>query len=947
MHNSTIIPSSWEGQYIRLEPIRLNHLLLPSERIPAGFYVSINVDSRRRWKSPVRVLSSDEVQVLGDVVTLSLCDVPELSVEIRVSYELGRMLGSGEVIGKLETSWDELLDHGDEPFKLSFPSICDHPPSLTLKATVIDPCNDQDSTLFDSLIDCNIARAADAGHAQFAEYVSSESVSHLNNAVEHFQLVLDQCPVDHPDRAAALTNLAWTRLKGYIQGDFQDIDYVTSLFREALALRPQGHPDHPLSLYHLAEALTRRYIKEDITIYIHESAQLYFKLLPFCPEGTYLRGIVAGENGVDYVINASSNLPTDASDEGIHFRRVVLQLCPPVHQRRPNALDELSNSLQSRFQLRGSVDDLDECIQHRREAVSLCSEGHPDRGNYLNDLAVSLRSRFQHQRKSHDLDDAISLHEEALLLRPVGHKYRDTSLSSLGGALRMRFIQRGGVDDIDRAISLRREALTLSSPGHPHRDTILNDLAIALKIRYNNFDVNEDLNEAIDLYRKFLLLKQIDSPMRHRSLHNLSSALSSRFTKTQDNGDVEEAIRLCQESLDALPSLHPGRHASYRWLNEAYLSRYRVQHNIIDLSHAVENFRLASRHPTQGFPRRIETALRWVNEAEKYKHDSALEAYQLCLELFDNHVMTRPSIISRHEAATAFRGAHSLPVDAASCAIRRNDLGQAVELVEQGRGQQWSLASRLRTPLEDLESTSPELARKLSELSKSLSNAQGSATLTDRAAADIAAIQYRRLMEQWGAAVTEIRNLEGFSRFLLPPSYADLQKAARYGPVIILIASQYLCSAIVVPTSGGPYDVRFPRITLAHLKKLKTDFAREIRQASFMGPTEPRKDLRGLLRVVWDEIMFPIVDVLEHNLKLRRRSRIWLCPTADFTSIPLHAANSFRMKADGSGPEYCLEDLYICSYTPTLSALIRAQESMKNRVPPSFVAIGQGEPGSG
>jgi hypothetical protein len=41
---------------------------------------------------------------------------PAFSVEIRASYEADRMLGSGEVIGKIRVSWDELLDHGDEPF---------------------------------------------------------------------------------------------------------------------------------------------------------------------------------------------------------------------------------------------------------------------------------------------------------------------------------------------------------------------------------------------------------------------------------------------------------------------------------------------------------------------------------------------------------------------------------------------------------------------------------------------------------------------------------------------------------------------------------------------------------------------------------------------------------------------------------------------------------------
>ncbi|KAG2335495.1 hypothetical protein BDR05DRAFT_449391, partial [Suillus weaverae] len=660
------------------------------------------------------------------------------------------MLGNGEVVGKLETSWDELVDHGDEPFELSFPSVRSYHPSLTLKVAVLHPCDDHDGALFDSLVDCEIARDTDAGHARFVEYVTSVTVSYLNDAVEHFQSVLDQCPVDHPDRASALANLASARLKGYIRKDLEDIDSTISLFREALALRPQGHPDHPLSLYHLADALTWRYRKEGTAVDLHESAQLYCKLLPLCPEGTFLRRSAAGANGVDYVIPACINLPKDASDDGIHFRRIVLQLCPLGHQYRPQVLNGLSQALEIRFRQRGGIDDIDDSIQVAREAVYLCPEGHINHDSYLNNLAVSLRRRFDHQCRSHDLDEAICLYEEALRMRPVGHKTRRTLLDTLGGALRVRFVQRRNVDDINRAISLRREALMLSPPEHPDHDTMLNNLAVALKERYNKLDASEDLDEAIDLYRESLRLRRLDRPERHRNLYNLSSALSSRFTKTQKNEDIEEAIRLCQESLDALPSLHPDRCTSHRRLKTAYLSRYQVQHNPADLSLAVDKFRLASGHPTGRLPERIQVALNWAHQAEVYQHDSALEAHQTCLELFEKHVMTRSSIISRREAATAFRSAQSLPVDAASCAIRRNNLPQAVELAEQGRGQQWSLASRLRTPLEVLESTSPELARKLSELSKSLSDAQGSATLTDRAAADAAARKYRRLMEKWG-----------------------------------------------------------------------------------------------------------------------------------------------------------------------------------------------------
>jgi CHAT domain-containing protein len=799
-----------------------------------------------------------------------------------------------------------------------------------------------------SLVDCEITRLTDAGHAQFAKYVASRTVSHLNAAVEHFQFVLDQCPVSHPDHAAALTNLALARLEGYIRNHVQDIDTITSLFRDALPLRPQRHPDHSLSLYNLTEALTWRYIKKSTASDIREAAQLYHELLPLCPEGTYLRSIAAGENGVDYVIVGCNNLPTDASDEGICLRRVVLELCPVGHRHRPAALDNLSSALGSWFTHSGNIDDLDECIQFRREAVSLCPEGHTDRDGYLNNLAHSLGVyRFRHQGNPNDLDEAISLHEEALRLCPVGHEFRDFSLDNLGGALVTRFNKRGARDDITRSISLHREALMLRPPGHPRRDTTLSNLAVALKTRYDKLDVSEDLNEAIDLYRECLRLTRLDHPERHRVLYNLSSALCSRFTDTRKNEDVEEAIDLCQKSLQILPSLHPDRHFSYMRLKDAHLSRYRVQHHPSNLSLAIENFRLASRHPTQGFPERIIQAYNWTIAVEQHGHGSVLEAYSTFFELLDAHLATRLSATSRREAAAAFHYARTLPIDAASCAIRCDNLRHAVELVEQGRGQQWSLASRLKTPVEDLESVHPTLARNFLELSKCVSNAvQSSATTTDRAAADRAATEYRKLTRQWEAAVAEVRNLKDFSRFLLPPAYEDLQAAARHGPVIILIASKYSCGTIIIPTAGEPHHIPLSSIALADLNNLKERFKGAIRNASRMNPTQPRNDLIVLLRIVWNEIMLPIVNVLENVLKLKRRCRIWLCPTAAFTSIPLHAANPFLTKADRS-KEPCLEDLYVCSYTPTLSALVRSRQLMKKRVTPSFVTIGQGQPGVG
>ncbi|KAG1722803.1 hypothetical protein EDB19DRAFT_2043952 [Suillus lakei] len=232
----------------------------------------------------------------------------------------------------------------------------------------------------------------------------------------------------------------------------------------------------------------------------------------------------------------------------------------------------------------------------------------------------------------------------------------------------------------------------------------------------------------------------------------------------------------------------------------------------------------------------------------------------------------------------------------------------AIELAEQGRGQQWSLASRLRSPLENLESMNPNLARSFSEFSKRLSDAQGSAATTDRATADRAATEYRRRSRQWEAVVAEIRNLQGFSRFLLPPSYEDLQTAARHGPVIILIASEYSCSAIIVPTSGEPHHVPLPSVTLTDLNNLKDRFARAIRQASIMGLKEPRNDLIVLLRAVWDEIMLPILSRLFLSTQLTPFGRMQIALRSPAWRISI--------------------------------------SMMKKCVPPSFVAIGQGQPGA-
>ncbi|KAG2034088.1 hypothetical protein BDR03DRAFT_1001741 [Suillus americanus] len=207
------------------------------------------MDSKRYWKSAVRVLSSDGSVTWDDTVTLS-----------RHPSTLGR----GGVTGKLEMLWHELLELGDEPFDLYFSPIRDVQPSLTLKVAVVQ------------------TRGNPLLHVTYD--LPNKNAVELTNVLEPFQFVLDQCPVNHPHRATALTDLAWVAFKG------------------------------PLT-----------------AASIGETAQLYYELLPLCPEGTYLRSIAIGNNCVSYVIRQRNNLPIDVPDKGIHLRGIVLKLCQLGH----------------------------------------------------------------------------------------------------------------------------------------------------------------------------------------------------------------------------------------------------------------------------------------------------------------------------------------------------------------------------------------------------------------------------------------------------------------------------------------------------------------------------------------------------------------------------------------------------------------------------------------
>ena len=166
------------------------------------------------------------------------------------------------------------------------------------------------------------------------------------------------------------------------------------------------------------------------------------------------------------------------------------------------SLNNLANTLYTRFEQSGRTEDLEGAIAYHRQALTLRPPGHPDRSYSLNNLALVLSIRFEQSGMVEDLEDAISFHRHALTLRPPGHPNRSNSLNNLAVVLSTRFQQSGRVEDLEDAISFHRQALTLRPPGHPGRSYSLDNLALVLSTRFEQSGRVEDLEESFTLHEQ-------------------------------------------------------------------------------------------------------------------------------------------------------------------------------------------------------------------------------------------------------------------------------------------------------------------------------------------------------------------------------------------------------------------------------------------------------------
>ncbi|KAG1811947.1 CHAT domain-containing protein [Suillus variegatus] len=797
----------------------------------------------------------------------------------------------------------------------------------------------------------------------------------LDEATMLHREALTLCSVGHPDRSMSLNNLGnnlSTRFK--LRGNDQELDEAIMLQREALASRPVGHSKRSMSLKSLGFGLFTRFTSRGNDQDLDEAISLYREALPFCPVGHPDRSMSLNNLGFGLSTRFASRGSDQDLNEAITIHTEALTLRPVGHPDRHMSLTNLALALVNHFKHRGNDQDLDKAIAFLREALAPKAVDCPDRSTSLYNLGSGLATRFDHRGNDQDLDEAITLCREALSLHPVGHPDMSMSLNNLAVVLSTRFEHRGDDQDLDEAIALHREALRFRPVGHPDRFMSLNNLGSQISTRLDHQRGSDRylLDEAIALYREALASCPVNHPHRCSSLTNLGHGFSARFKHRGNGQDLEEAIILHREALSLCAVGHPDRSSSLKNLGNVLLIRFEHRHNVEDLNDALENFRCAlallkpcdphqlavhqslatayllshqsgldgtgedtnnvnvvmhhikaaANAVSGGLLSRLRASLRWVHHAEEYTHCTLLEAYATSMSLLDAHMSATASASSRYNVMKAFP--NTLAVDAAG------DVCHAVELLEQGRTLIWTQMARLRTPLDSLQEPdnhAKAVRKKFLDLSSLLNNPPANHSEgTRKVDIEAEATRYRRLVEDWNTTVEEIRKLEGLSRFLLPPLFSELQNAARDGPIIVLIASKASCDAIIIPQEQPPVHTVSVRLVVALRQAVQKE----------AGPKGTQPRLTKTLRELWADVVEPVVDHLGRFA--RRGSRIWWCPTSFFNFLPLHAAGEYKRGGKS------VSQLYVSSYTPSLTALIRARTSHDRSLSASFAAIGQNHP---
>ena len=474
-------------------------------------------------------------------------------------------------------------------------------------------------------------------------------------------------------------------------------------------------------------------------------------------------------------------------------------------------------------------------------------------------------------------------------------------------------IRNNSITDIEEDIKFGRSILTSSDPRDLESPQRFFEVLFEAFMRTQNINY---LNEAIDTLRQ-LLARRPAKILRLEVMDRLWSSLierSARSPKGHLMQDLQEMVELSPQLLDD-----------------------------------------ASR--SRSLPHQFLVAFTWTVGARCLQHPSTSTAYETALSLMQGITLFSPTLHLQHDTLAKLGFFSSeMPLAYVSYQVEQGQLEKAIETLERGRALLWSEMRHLRAPIDQLLDVRPELGHKLAELNRDLEELTKSIApshklnMGDVIADDFRAgdqfgrllLRQRGLLKERDRLISQIRGLPGFDRFLTFPLFDTLRSAASSGPVIVVNHSKHRSDILIILHNASPSLIQTPTDFQDRANALK-DKLLDSRVTDGLDSTKYDQTLASVLAELYQLVGKPVIDRLR-QLQVPEQSRVWWCPTSVFCSLPLHAMGP--IPSDDGERRYFL-DLYVCSYTPSLSALIQSRNrdsSSRSLNHPSVLLVAQTDP---
>ena len=597
----------------------------------------------------------------------------------------------------------------------------------------------------------------------------------------------------------------------------------------------------------------------------------------------------------------------------------------------------LARSLLNRFVITPSVDDYEEGMSILDGILTLRGSGGgpgPYREDALKQAAIFANVQFHVYGKPEHLENAIYRIHNMLDGCSIEDSIRAECIKRLSALEELRL---GGTKNTHDALFPPPESAELPLL----RDLIASGReAMAVKLDSKSHMkhlnalrafTNKQLTDAANIedgikYCRCLLVSYPHSDLSFLAQMALCHLFNRAFQCTHNIGYLNEAISATRVGVDTSSAPH-NRFPLLFNLISLLSTRLELLRHQEDLDELMQLFPIAADYHGV-FPRSqsgLPISCEWATAARLFRHPSAPTAYDHAMSSVQATLAFAPTLDKQHSRLVATRSLHMIPLHYASYHIHTGHLKQAIETLERGRGLLWSEMRGLRTSIDRIRLANSILADKFSEVNRELEtltlafslndNANGLNTIEGMDSYGHSVIRKQKLLGDREEIITQIRALSGFDTFLKPPSFDTLRSAASHGPVIIISHCEWRSDILILLHNSPPSLIPTSDDFYIRAKKLQDQLLAERKDP---GSNAYDDALRAVLKELYELVGRPVIKRL-NELNIPEQSRVWWCPTSVFCSLPLHAMGP--IPSDGGPSQYFL-DLYIPSYTPSLSALI-------------------------